>query len=187
MHLKIKFVRVMPPAPPCSYTKMDPSMRQFCYFVVYLHFGKNAEGSAWMANNGETQTHVPALRWATLKNELIPPFLMSASLMQTLKQAMAAAKGKFASITLLIINMNSFKDTAISSVIFHNTNPGSSYILIKRTQEMWPDLIFLIVPWQLLRDTAGHMEMHKHSPSHYFCLEKLNYMRNHQLSAQNLC
>lgn len=36
---------------------------------------------------------------------------------------------------------------------------------------MWPDLMFLIVPWQLLRDSAGCMEMHKHSPSHYFCLE----------------
>lgn len=72
-----------------------------------------------MANSGETQTHVPALRWAILKNKQIPPFLMSASLMLTLKQVMAAAKGKFASITLLIINMNSFKDTAIGYLPQH--------------------------------------------------------------------
>lgn len=122
-----------------------------------------------MANSGETQTHVPALRWATLKNKQIPPFLMSASLMSTLKQVMAAAKGKFASITLLIINMNSFKDTVIGYLPQHKPRLK----LHIRTQETRPDLIFLIAPWQLLRDTAGCMEIHKHSPSHYFFLEKL--------------
>lgn len=113
--------------------KERPNYEAILLFCIHLHFGKNAEGSTWMANNGETQTQVAALRWATLKNKQIPPFLMDVSIMQTVKQAMDAAKGKFASITLLKINTNSFKHTATSSVTFHNTNAGSSSILI-RTQ-----------------------------------------------------
>lgn len=132
MHLNIKFVRVMPPAPPQLH-KDRHEYEAILPFFIWLHFGKNAEGSTWMANSGETQTQVEALRWATLQNKKIPPFLMAVSIMQTVKQAVAAAKGKLASITLLIINTNSFKHIDNSSVTFHNINAGSSSILI-RTQ-----------------------------------------------------
>lgn len=147
----------MPPAPPHSYTEMDPSRRQFCYFASIYILGRMLRAPPG---------------WPTMDRHRLRFQLWDGLHLKIREFHPSSGVFPFCKYYLVIIYMNSFKHTATGSVIFLKTNAGSNSILIKNT-EMWPDLMFLTVPWQLLRDSAGCMEMHKHSPSHYFCLERL--------------